>query len=72
FDRPLQINDRLMFHQVGAYSLVKASRFNGLNLPSLCFLEGNRLTQIRRYDYQEYRQQWCEVDSEQQRQRVGL
>ncbi|RLW70619.1 MAG: hypothetical protein B6D71_05700 [gamma proteobacterium symbiont of Stewartia floridana] len=72
FDRPLQINDRLMFHQVGAYSLVKASRFNGLNLPSLCFLQDNRLTQIRRYDYQEYRQQWCEVDSEQQRQRVGL
>ncbi|MCG8017279.1 MAG: carboxynorspermidine decarboxylase [Candidatus Thiodiazotropha sp. 'RUGA'] len=72
FDRPLQINDRIMFHQVGAYSLVKASRFNGLNLPSLCYLQGNRLTHVRRYHYEEYRQQWCEDDSEQQRQRVGL
>jgi carboxynorspermidine decarboxylase len=72
FDRPLEINDRIVFDHVGAYSLIKASRFNGLNLPSICFLQDNQLSLCRSYNYQEYRQQWCEIETQQQRKRVGL
>jgi len=30
FDKPLKLGDRVAFKNVGAYSLVKANRFNGL------------------------------------------
>ncbi|MEJ2619291.1 MAG: carboxynorspermidine decarboxylase [Candidatus Thiodiazotropha sp.] len=72
FDRPLEINDRVIFDHVGAYSLVKATRFNGMNLPSICFLQDNQVSLSRSYDYQEYRQQWCEIDTQHQKKRVGL
>jgi carboxynorspermidine decarboxylase len=72
FDRPLEINDGIIFDHVGAYSLVKATRFNGMYLPSICFLQDNQLTLSRSYDYQEYRQQWCEIDTQHQKKRVGL
>lgn len=35
FDRPLEVGQRLVFENVGAYSLVKAHMFNGINLPSI-------------------------------------
>lgn len=53
-----QIGDRLTFVDVGAYSLVKASRFNGQDLPAVYLLDGGELRLYRRYDYQDYRRQW--------------
>jgi len=35
FDAPLRVGQRLVFEDVGAYSLVRAHRFNGINLPSV-------------------------------------
>ena len=58
FDRPLNIGDRVTFKQVGAYSLVKANRFNGYNLPDLYSLDGTSLSQIKSYNYRQYREQW--------------
>ncbi|MES9991304.1 MAG: hypothetical protein ABW098_05085 [Candidatus Thiodiazotropha sp.] len=67
FSHPLEINDRVVFKNVGAYTLVKASRFNGQNLPSIYRLEENGdLTLMKRYDYDDYRSQWCESESGQQ------
>ncbi|MES9941437.1 MAG: hypothetical protein ABW104_15080 [Candidatus Thiodiazotropha sp. 6PLUC2] len=67
FDRPLRINDRLIFENVGAYSLIKASRFNGLNLPSIHFLDdNNQLRLMKTYDYADYHQQWSGMDVVQQ------
>jgi carboxynorspermidine decarboxylase len=64
FDRPLEIDDRVIFDNVGAYSLVKASRFNGLNLPSIYFRDvSGGHTLMRSYDYEEYRQQWAVSNS---------
>ncbi|MET0069250.1 MAG: hypothetical protein ABW096_04370 [Candidatus Thiodiazotropha sp.] len=61
FPRPLEINDRLVFKNVGAYTLVKASRFNGQNLPSIYSLgENGDLALLKRYDYDDYRRQWSE------------
>lgn len=66
FSGPLEINDRVVFENVGAYTLIKASRFNGLNLPSIYFLdENNDLTLMKEYSYADYRQQWGEVENAQ-------
>jgi carboxynorspermidine decarboxylase len=35
FEEPLEIGSRVTFENVGAYSLVKAHSFNGINLPSV-------------------------------------
>ena len=41
FDEPLQIGSRLTFKNVGAYSIVKAHTFNGIDLPSIYILDQN-------------------------------
>jgi carboxynorspermidine decarboxylase len=52
------MGDKLLFKQVGAYSLVKANRFNGYNLPDIYALEAGRPTLLKNYRYQDYRGQW--------------
>lgn len=58
FRRPPAIGDRLVFTQAGAYTLVKANRFNGYNLPDIYVTDGEDLRELKRYGYEEYRQQW--------------
>jgi carboxynorspermidine decarboxylase len=36
FEHPLRIGDRLCFLDVGSYSLVRATMFNGIALPGIC------------------------------------
>jgi carboxynorspermidine decarboxylase len=58
---PLTIGDRVIFEHVGAYSLIKASRFNGQNLPSIyTYNQQQGLKLAKRYSYEDYRQQWVE------------
>jgi carboxynorspermidine decarboxylase len=66
-NQPLKINHRLVFEKVGAYSLIKASRFNGQNLPSIYFLDQERkLRLMKAYEYDDYRRQWSDDESRQQ------
>lgn len=58
FDQALQIGDKVVFKNVGAYSLVKASRFNGYNLPDIYRYRDNGLESLKHYTYQDYRHQW--------------
>jgi len=58
FAAPLPLGGRVIFKDVGAYSLVKASRFNGHNLPDIYLHRGGQLHRAKRYDYQDFRQQW--------------
>jgi carboxynorspermidine decarboxylase len=58
FDNALQIGDKVVFKNVAAYSLVKASRFNGYNLPDIYRYGANGLEKLKHYTYQNYRQQW--------------
>jgi len=54
-----EIGDRLVFKDLGAYSLIKANRFNGYNFPDIYSMDEQRqLTRLKHYDYQDYRQQW--------------
>lgn len=55
FEEPLEIGSRVVFENVGAYSLVKANMFNGINLPSIYILqEDGRLELIREFTYEDY------------------
>lgn len=59
FGKPLQLGDKIIFNNAGAYSLVKANRFNGYNLPSVYMHHTNGECQaLKHYTYQDYRQQW--------------
>ena len=58
FNKPLVVGDQLVFKQVGAYSLIKANRFNGYNLPDIYQYQARQITHTKHYSYQDYRQQW--------------
>jgi carboxynorspermidine decarboxylase len=52
------IGDKLIFQNVGAYSLVKAQRFNGHNLPTLYVDDADGVEWVKQYSYADFRQQW--------------
>ena len=53
-----QVGERLLFSNVGAYSLIKANRFNGYNLPDIYGLNQGGLSLLKHYDYDDYQRQW--------------
>ncbi len=59
FAEPVVPGDRVVFENVGAYSLVKANRFNGYNFPLLYAVDVDRRVRlVKQYDYEDYRRQW--------------
>ncbi len=59
FARPLSVGDRVTFERVGAYSLIKASWFNGYGLPSVYLRKpGGRMQHMKSYAYEDYHKQW--------------
>ncbi|MEC4747191.1 carboxynorspermidine decarboxylase [Methylomicrobium sp. Wu6] len=58
FDTPLAIGDKVVFKQVGAYSLIKANRFNGCNLPDIYIADGGKLECVKQFSYEDFRSQW--------------
>lgn len=58
FNKVPEVGERLLFADVGAYSLIKASRFNGYPLPAF-YLAGDGYIKCLKVDrYSDYRQQW--------------
>jgi carboxynorspermidine decarboxylase len=55
FARPLVPGDRLVFHDMAHYTMVKTSMFNGVRHPSLALWDGRELRVVRRFGYQDYR-----------------
>ncbi len=59
FKQPLQLGDKITFAKVGAYTLIKANRFNGHNLPNVYLKRADgELELLKHYTYQDYQQQW--------------
>jgi carboxynorspermidine decarboxylase len=55
FDEPLRLGSRIVFPDAGAYTLVKAHMFNGLNLPIIYTLEADgTLGPGHRFDYRDF------------------
>lgn len=56
FDRPLEPGNRIIFRNVGAYTMVKANMFNGINLPTVyCVNEAGKLVLQKKHSYDDYR-----------------
>jgi carboxynorspermidine decarboxylase len=53
------VDDKLLFADMGAYSLIKASRFNGYALPAIYLCQQGELSLVKNDDYADYRRQWC-------------
>ncbi|MDD5411436.1 MAG: carboxynorspermidine decarboxylase, partial [Methylobacter sp.] len=58
FKEPLEVGGRVIFKHLGAYSLIKANRFNGYNLPDIYVSNSGRIKKMKHFTYQDYRQQW--------------
>ena len=58
FKKRMEVGSKIIFSDAGAYSLVKANYFNGINLPSIYALtdEGNLLLQ-KRFVYADFMRQ---------------
>ncbi|MBN2824547.1 MAG: carboxynorspermidine decarboxylase [Campylobacterales bacterium] len=56
FDAPLEIGDKLIFEDQAHYTIVKATTFNGVQLPSINILRDNgELETIKKFGYEEFR-----------------
>lgn len=58
FDQIPAVGDRLVFADFGAYSLIKAQRFNGYALPALYLHRDEAFTLLKEDGYAEYSRQW--------------
>lgn len=55
FDDPLEIGSRITFENMGAYTLVKANMFNGINLPTIYVLtQEGELKLIKEFTYEDF------------------
>lgn len=63
FHQPLQEGDRVVVGYIGAYNLVKAHTFNGVNLPYIYHLrEDGDGRLLKTFDYNDYSNRWsCNV-----------
>lgn len=57
FDKPLEIGSRVVFENVGAYTMPKWHYFNGINLPSIYSITADgELFLHKEYTFEDYRQ----------------
>ena len=55
FDQPLKVNDRIIFSDMAAYTMVKNTTFNGIGLPSIYLLKKNEhIKLIKRFGYKDF------------------
>jgi len=57
FPQPLKVGDRLIFHDMAIYSMVKTTTFNGVQLPDIVIYEpkDNSFRLVKRFGYGDYR-----------------
>ncbi|MBU4443864.1 2Fe-2S ferredoxin, partial [bacterium] len=59
FDEPLEIGSRIVFEEMGSYTLVKAHMFNGVNLPTIyAYTQGGKLELKKQFDYNDFKSRW--------------
>ena len=58
FSQPLEIGQRLIFDDMGHYTMVKTTTFNGINLPSIAIWnsENDELRMVKEFGYEDFKQ----------------
>jgi carboxynorspermidine decarboxylase len=60
FDEPLEIGDTIIFLDQMHYSMVKATTFNGIKLPSIAIQHLNQDIEIlREFEYSDFKSRLC-------------
>lgn len=55
FDKPLDMGSKIVFKDMGAYTIVKAHMFNGINLPDIyAYLPDGKLELKKQFDYEDF------------------
>ena len=55
FSAPLQVGSQVVFEEVGAYTFVRAHRFNGVELPTICkILENGKIEVSRQFGFDDF------------------
>lgn len=55
FDKPLQVGNKVIFSEMGAYTFAKESYFNGINHPSIALYdEKNGIRVVKEFSYKDY------------------
>jgi len=55
FDKPLEIGSRIVFENMGAYTMVKANMFNGINLPTIyAYTTDRKLEMKKQFTYDDF------------------
>jgi carboxynorspermidine decarboxylase len=63
FETPLEIGSRVVFSNVGAYTLVKANMFNGINLPTIyTYTQDGKLKVNKQFSYEDFKSR-CGVNN---------
>jgi carboxynorspermidine decarboxylase len=56
FDHPLTIGEKIIFEDQMHYTMVKATTFNGIRLPSICILKSDGVLEtVRSFGYGDFR-----------------
>jgi len=56
FEKELKVGDKLIFHDMAIYSMVKNNTFNGMPLPSIYFMKKDGSTElIRAFGYEDFK-----------------
>lgn len=64
FDQPLEIGSQITFTNMGAYTLVKANMFNGINLPSIyAYTLAGKFVLKKRFSYADFKSR-CGVEND--------
>jgi len=59
FAEPLQIGSKILFEEAGAYTLAKAHRFNGMNLPEIGVIElDGQYRTLKNFTYHDFIRFW--------------
>ncbi|MCF8069497.1 MAG: hypothetical protein K9L30_13015 [Desulfobacterales bacterium] len=58
FEKPLQVGDKIIFLEMGAYTLVTTHHFNGVNLPSLYKYSDDEIALLKHFEYPYFRDKW--------------
>ncbi len=56
FEKPLKIGDKIIFEDQMHYTMVKATTFNGINLPSIAILkEDGKVEVVKEFGYEDFK-----------------
>jgi len=57
FEEPLKVGKKLIFCDMAHYTMVKNNTFNGMKLPSIAAVDGNRTVRsIKQFGYMDFKE----------------